>query len=605
MDVSVTSQPITVTATGASVSATVTSSSSSVSASGGVGPQGAAGPAGQQGASGASAWNDITGKPSTFAPSAHTHSQADVTGLVDALAGKQAAGSYAAASHTHTAGQVTGLAAVATSGSYADLSNRPSIPSAYSLPVATGAVLGGVKQGSNVTIGADGTVSVAAPVTTLAAGAITGLATVATSGAYADLSGKPTLFSGSYADLLSVPASFAPSAHNQAWSTITSTPTTLSGYGITDAVGSSDSRLSDARTPTSHTHALSSLTQSGATSGQVVAWSGSAWAPATPSAGGSSLAAYATTASFPGTGSTTALYLSIDSGRVYQWTGSVYAEVGPIGGGLSWADVPALTTSSGTAGQLAYDNANGFLYVATAASTWKRVALSTWVPWTPASITGLQLWLDASSSETLYDATSGGSLVAADGAVARWQDKSGSAIHATQATSGSRPLRKTNAQNGLDVVRMDGSNDYLEIPSTDLATNFTMFWAFRPNTVNYTLLATTTGGGARFLVIGTTLYNDYYGSGAATIATTGTTGTGILRTYRRSSGTLQSWLGGVSQGTVSFGNTLSGHTQIGRIHDQSTYNLSGDMYEVLIYNSALSDTDCSTVQSYLTAKWGL
>jgi len=38
-----------------------------------------------------------------------------------------------------------------------------------------------------------------------------------------------------------------PTAHTQAFSTITGTPTTLSGYGVTDAVGSSDSRLSDAR----------------------------------------------------------------------------------------------------------------------------------------------------------------------------------------------------------------------------------------------------------------------------------------------------------------------------------------------------------------------
>ena len=38
----------------------------------------------------------------------------------------------------------------------------------------------------------------------------------------------------------------------------------------------------------SHTHALSDLTQSGATTGQVVTWSGSAWAAATP-AGGSSV----------------------------------------------------------------------------------------------------------------------------------------------------------------------------------------------------------------------------------------------------------------------------------------------------------------------------
>ncbi|CAI3798709.1 hypothetical protein GLGCALEP_02155 [Pseudomonas sp. MM221] len=61
-------------------------------------------------------------------------------------------------------------------------------------------------------------------------------ATVATTGAYADLTGKPALFSGNYADLAGIPATFPPSAHIQAWSTITATPTTLGGYGITDGV---------------------------------------------------------------------------------------------------------------------------------------------------------------------------------------------------------------------------------------------------------------------------------------------------------------------------------------------------------------------------------
>jgi hypothetical protein len=166
-------------------------------------------------------------------------------------------------------------------------------------------------------------------------------------------------------------------------------------------------------------------------------------------------------------------------------------------------------------------------------------------------------------------------------------------------------VRKAAAQNGLDVIRLDGSDDFFEIPSTNLATNFTMFWAFRPNAASYTLLATTSSGGARFMVIGTTLYNDNFGSGAAQIPTTATTGTGILRTYRRSSGTLESWLGGVSQGTVGFGNTLNGHTQIGRIHDQSTFNLSGDFYEVLIYSSAVSDADRAALESYLMTKWGI
>ena len=43
---------------------------------------------------------------------------------------------------------------------------------------------------------------------------------------------------------------------------ISGKPTTLAGYGITDAVGSGDARLSDARTPTAHTQAASTISDS-------------------------------------------------------------------------------------------------------------------------------------------------------------------------------------------------------------------------------------------------------------------------------------------------------------------------------------------------------
>jgi len=76
------------------------------------------------------------------------------------------------------------LATVATSGSYADLSNKP-------------ALFSGVYSDLS------GKPS---------------LATVAVSGDYGDLSGKPTLFSGSFADLINK-------------------PTTLSGYGVTSVTG--------------------------------------------------------------------------------------------------------------------------------------------------------------------------------------------------------------------------------------------------------------------------------------------------------------------------------------------------------------------------------
>lgn len=46
-------------------------------------------PPGSGGGGGSTAWADITGKPATFTPSAHTHPTAEVTGLDAALAAKQ------------------------------------------------------------------------------------------------------------------------------------------------------------------------------------------------------------------------------------------------------------------------------------------------------------------------------------------------------------------------------------------------------------------------------------------------------------------------------------------------------------------------------------
>ena len=48
------------------------------------------------------------------------------------------------------------------------------------------------------------------------------------------------------------------------------------------------------------------------------------------------------------------------------------------GSGLTWSSVPASATATGTAGSIAYDDASGFFYVATAANTWKRASLSSW-----------------------------------------------------------------------------------------------------------------------------------------------------------------------------------------------------------------------------------
>jgi len=72
---------------------------------------------------------------------------------------------------------VSSLSTVATSGSYNDLSNKPTIPSAYTLPTASASVLGGVKVGSNLSVDGNGVLSA-----NINAGSISGTVTVANGG---------------------------------------------------------------------------------------------------------------------------------------------------------------------------------------------------------------------------------------------------------------------------------------------------------------------------------------------------------------------------------------------------------------------------------------
>ena len=78
----------------------------------------------------------------------------------------------------------------------------------------------------------------------------------------------------------------------------------------------------------------------------------------------------------------------------------------------------------------------------------------------PTDLPNLRFWLDATTG--LFDATSGGSAVTTDNsAVARWEDQSGNSKNFTQATLNSRPVLKSAALNGKNVIEFDGSNDWL------------------------------------------------------------------------------------------------------------------------------------------------
>lgn len=89
------------------------------------------------------------------------------------------------------------LSVVATSGSYEDLTNKPTIPAAYELPIASATTLGGVKVGSGLDI-TNGVLSatgggVADAVDWSKVQNKPNFANVATSGNYNDLINKPTI----------------------------------------------------------------------------------------------------------------------------------------------------------------------------------------------------------------------------------------------------------------------------------------------------------------------------------------------------------------------------------------------------------------------------
>jgi hypothetical protein len=312
-------------------------------------------------------------------------------------------------------------------------------------------------------------------------------------------------------------------------------------------------------------------------------------------------------------------------------------------------------TASTTASQVVTGLTNGTSYVfrvagvnANGTGTY-TAASSSVTPFAPTSIAGLQLWLDASDAGSLFDATSGGSLVAADGGVARWEDKSGNGRHATQSTSGSRPLRKTGIKNGLPVLRFDGSNDLMSIPSSAAtfkflhggSTGYSIFAVVGVRALNTRERILETGrwgspegdgggigcswsidasGGFRYDAAagGTTVIANSSASGLLStpnfyaLSNVGnvSSGTASVRSSMRVNGgaaiTNNSQTGTPSTANSRLNLTFGfgvGHNGDGTIEYEQYADL--DFCEIIIYNSALSDAERAAVEQYLISKWSI
>jgi hypothetical protein len=244
-------------------------------------------------------------------------------------------------------------------------------------------------------------------------------------------------------------------------------------------------------------------------------------------------------------------------------------------------------------------------------------AVSEMALWTPADIT-TALWLDAADSATLFDAVSGGSTPAADGAVARWEDKSGNARHVTQSISGNRPARKVALLNGLDALRFDGFNDLMSSGANSPSlTGFTCFAVQRHASFggnDFGRIIEVGSGFAYFVASATRIFR--FISGGTFQDAAGDSAT--INTWRvagithdltnASSGTVHRVNGSISFASHTASTTAvpsaNSVVQIGNRTD-TLRGFNGDFGEILYLPVLAALSIVEQIEGYLAHKWGL
>jgi hypothetical protein len=217
-------------------------------------------------------------------------------------------------------------------------------------------------------------------------------------------------------------------------------------------------------------------------------------------------------------------------------------------------------------------------------------------------------WWDASDLATLWADTAGTSPATDTGLVARVDDKSGNGHNLTQATSGNRPTAQFGNQNGNAILRFDGSNDQLKSGFSPVSQPLTFAWVLKQvswisadrihdgTTTDRCVLAQFNFGSPNLCL--------YAGTGFVCDNASASLGSWFVVTaiFNGSSSKLA-----VNDGTPGTGNPGANGLTDG-VSLGSKYDGSGaaqfDIGEEVIWNSALSAGNITSVVANLRAKWG-
>lgn len=223
----------------------------------------------------------------------------------------------------------------------------------------------------------------------------------------------------------------------------------------------------------------------------------------------------------------------------------------------------------------------------------ERLALG----WSPANLTAIKLWYDASAIIGLSDGQ----------AVSQWDDLSTGGEHLTQATGANQPIYKTAIVNGLPVVRFDGSND------TMAESGYTM--AGGAISVFIVLNRTGTPGAAAKTAFGSTtsdnssLGRDVSANWQAVLAVTAGIADGadgatfVLLELIMATGTATLWKNGTSIGSAA-SNWVNSALKVGDRVSAGQY-WPGDIAEIVLCETQLGTTERQEAEAYFRAKYNL
>jgi prepilin-type N-terminal cleavage/methylation domain-containing protein len=221
---------------------------------------------------------------------------------------------------------------------------------------------------------------------------------------------------------------------------------------------------------------------------------------------------------------------------------------------------------------------------------------------TPCLPGNMLLWLDASDGATLYADQSCGTIIPVDGIpVGCWKDKSGNGYNALQSTAASRPLYTENILNGEPVIRFDGSDDYMN----------TSFFPSPLSQLTIFVVSSVDNDGAVFDGLASRLslsqwvgtFALYAGSPVAYSASTPRASKIYTCVFNGNNSLFYENSTLKVAGNVG-ANSMDG-LSVGWLGTETNYELDGDISEIIIYDTILSEIERQQVEDYLNDKYNI